>query len=375
MKQFLPVDGIPILARTLLALSRGKVVQSLIVVVPPGEEARTRAMIRHFQIPLEAEVIGGGAERQESVSLGLQRVNPITDFVVIHDGVRPFVSQELLRACLRAAEAWGAAVAAIPVRETVKEVDAEGRIVRTPERRRFWVAQTPQVFRYDLIVEAHRRAREEGFVGTDDSSLVERLGVKVKVVLGSPENIKITTPEDLLLAEQLVKSRVWSRGSVIRVGIGFDAHPLVEGRRLILGGVEIPFERGLLGHSDADVLLHAVIDALLGAAGLGDIGAHFGPEDPRCKDASSLLLLEEAWQKIAARGFAISNIDATLIASAPRLSSFLEGMRKNIVQILGIEAERVNIKATTANGLGPLGAGEGIGAFAVALLVSKEGEA
>lgn len=161
----------------------------------------------------------------------------------------------------------------------------------------------------------------------------------------------------------------------MRVGIGFDAHPLVEGRRLILGGVEIPFERGLLGHSDADVLLHALIDALLGAAGLGDIGAHFGTEDPRYKDASSLLLLEEAWQKIAALGFAVVNIDATLIASAPRLSSFLEGMRKNISQILRLEAERVNVKATTANCLGLLGAGEGIGAFAVASLASREGEA
>lgn len=210
LKQFLPLDGIPILARTLLALSKGGAVHSLVVVVPPGEEARTRDMIRHFQIPLEAEVIGGGAERQESVYLGLQRAKSITDLVVIHDGVRPFVSQELLQACLREAEAWGAAVAAIPVKETIKEVDEEGLILRTPERRRLWAAQTPQVFRYDLIVEAYRRAREEGFVGTDDSSLVERLGVKVKVVLGSPDNIKITTSEDLVLAEQLIKSGVWS---------------------------------------------------------------------------------------------------------------------------------------------------------------------
>lgn len=205
LKQFLPLDGIPILARTLLALSKGGAVHSLVVVVPPGEEARTRDMIRHFQIPLEAEVIGGGAERQESVYLGLQRAKSITDHVVIHDGVRPFVSQELLQACLREAEAWGAAVAAIPVKETIKEVDEEGLILRTPERRRLWAAQTPQVFRYDLIVEAYRRAREEGFVGTDDAALVERLGVKVRVVLGSPDNIKITTPEDLVLAEQLVK--------------------------------------------------------------------------------------------------------------------------------------------------------------------------
>lgn len=205
LKQFLPLDGIPILARTLLALSKGGAVQSLVVVVPPGEEARGMELIHRFQIPVEAEVVEGGAERQESVYLGLQRAKPITDLVVIHDGVRPFVSQELLQACLREAEAWGAAVAAIPVKETIKEVDEEGLILGTPERRRLWAAQTPQVFRYDLIVEAHRRAREEGFVGTDDAALVERLGVKVKVVLGSPDNIKITTPEDLVLAEQLVK--------------------------------------------------------------------------------------------------------------------------------------------------------------------------
>lgn len=160
----------------------------------------------------------------------------------------------------------------------------------------------------------------------------------------------------------------------MRVGIGFDAHPLVEGRRLLLGGVEIPFDNGLLGHSDADVLLHAVIDALLGAAGLGDIGAHFGTDDPRYKDASSLLLLEEAWQRISALGFTVVNIDATLVASAPRLSGFLERMRNNVARSLGTEAERVNVKASTANRLGLLGAGEGIAAFAVASLALKRGD-
>lgn len=209
-KQFLPLKGIPIVVRTLLALVRSELIQHLIVVVPPGEEARGCELVRRFEIPREVEVVEGGEERQESVYRGLQRARATTDLVVIHDGVRPFLSQGLLEACIQEAAVWGAAVAAVPAKETIKEV-REGVVFETPQRGRLWIAQTPQTFRYPLLLEAHRRAQTEGFLGTDDASLAERIGVKVRIVQGSYENIKITTPGDLLFAEQLLDREALTR--------------------------------------------------------------------------------------------------------------------------------------------------------------------
>jgi len=208
-KQFLPLDGVPLLARTLLALLRSEVITSFVIVVPPGQETLCREIVARFLTSVEAEVVGGGAERQESVYCGLMRVKSTTDLVVVHDGVRPFVPPELLCTCLKEAELWGAAVAAVPAKETLKQVDGEGFVTGTPERRTLWIDQTPQAFCYDLIIKAHWLARVERFVGTDDAVLVERLGARVKVVLGSYDNIKITTPQDLFLAEQLLRQGVF----------------------------------------------------------------------------------------------------------------------------------------------------------------------
>lgn len=206
-KQFAPLRGVPILIRTLNALAHNDLIQHLVVVVPPGEEAWVEDLARRFEIPRPIEFVGGGRERQESVYLGLMRAKATTDLIVIHDGVRPFLSPTLLEACVREAERWGAAVVAVPVKETIKEVEG-GFVLGTPERDKLWIAQTPQAFHYPLILEAHRLARAQGFLGTDDTSLVERLGAKVRIVPGSYENIKITTPEDLLLAERFIEREV-----------------------------------------------------------------------------------------------------------------------------------------------------------------------
>lgn len=202
-KQFFPLRGVPILIRTLAALTRNDLIRHLIVVVPPGEESWGQTLARRFEITREVEFVAGGKERQESVYLGLMRAKATTDLVVIHDGVRPFLSAGLLEACVREAERWGAAVVAVPVKETIKEVEGSF-VMGTPERDRLWIAQTPQAFHHPLILEAHRLARDQGFLGTDDTSLVERLGAKVRIVPGSYENIKITTPEDLLLADRFI---------------------------------------------------------------------------------------------------------------------------------------------------------------------------
>ena len=296
---------------------------------------------------------------------------------MVHDAVRPLCDREVMKRVLN--EAWkkGAAVPCLPATETIQRVSRKGRVLSTPPRQELHSIQTPQAFHAGILRSALDKAHEEGFLGTDESSVVRWAGHPVVVVPGSPDNIKITRPLDLEIAELLISKKmgkgegITMHESGLRIGHGIDYHRLVEGRRLILGGVEIPYERGLAGHSDADVLSHAVCDAVLGAAGLGDIGRHFPDTDPSNRDRSSLEFLREVKGKIEAAGWRIRNVDATLLAQQPRLAPHMPAMRKNIAESLGLDTEEVNIKATTTEGLNAEGRGEGMSAQAIALLCGK----
>jgi len=309
--------------------------------------------------------VPGGARRQDSVTAGLDEVGDAA-IVVVHDGARPFAEPSLFTSVVRAvANGADAAIAAVPVTDTLKRV-VDGRVVQTLDRTAFALAQTPQAFRRAALETALATAATRGATVTDEATLVEEMGGTVVVVPGDASNLKLTNPEDLAVAQAIAQSRGAARQPPVRTGIGYDVHKLVPGRRLLLGGVEIPFDRGLDGHSDADALLHAIADALLGAAALGDIGAHFPPTDPAFKNADSLVLLAAVGALLVATGYHVLNVDATVIAEAPRLMPYVERMRAAIAGSLSLDVDQVGVKATTNEGMGFPGRGEGIAALAVA---------
>ncbi len=279
---------------------------------------------------------------------------------MIHDAARPLVSDGLIRRTIEAAAGTGAAIAAVRASDTVKRADADGRIVGTLPRDEIYLAQTPQAFRVHVLRDALALTGD----ATDEAALAERAGHPVQVVDGDPRNLKITTAEDLETAERLLNSGA----GVMRIGNGYDLHRLVAGRPLILGGVDIPFEKGLLGHSDADVICHAVTDAILGAAGAGDIGRHFPDTDPAWKDANSLDLLRRAMAVVAAAGYAVSNVDVVVVAQRPKLAPHVDAIRASVAAALGCDRAQVSVKGKTNEGVDSIGAGESIAAHAVALL-------
>ena len=303
-------------------------------------------------------VVRGGATRAESVRSGLSAADG--ELVAIHDAARPFVSEDVINAALDAAALTGAAAPAVPVKDTIK-IASHGVVTATPDRASLYAVQTPQCFRRELYLKALGVVTgEKARAVTDDCSLFELAGLPVQLTAGDYSNLKITTREDLPAPAKGEKN--------MRIGHGYDVHKLVENRKLILGGVEIPYEKGLLGHSDADVLLHAISDALLGAAALGDIGKHFPDTDPRYEGADSLMLLHEVGNLLAEAGYTIGNIDATILCQAPKLAPHIPTMRKNIAQTLNLPEDRVSVKATTEEHLGFTGEGLGIAAHAVAMI-------
>ncbi len=306
-------------------------------------------------------VVAGGATRRESVAAAFSAAAAAADFVVIHDAARPLVSAALIERTVQAAIDGGAAIAALRIHDTVKRGDSAGVIVGTVPRDGLFAAQTPQAFRVDVLRRA--LAAFPGGEATDEAMLVERLGEPVTLVDGDPGNIKITTAEDLQMAEALLTSRTGPR-----VGTGYDLHRLVLGRPLVLAGLTIPFEKGLAGHSDADAVCHAVTDALLGATGLGDIGRHFPDTDPTWKDADSMALLARIVERIEAEGFAIGNVDVTVIAERPKLAPHADAMRASLARVLRVDVSRVSVKGKTNEKVDAVGAGEAIAVHAVALV-------
>lgn len=327
------------------------------------------------------DVIEGGTERQDSVANAVRYLSTIgldaDDRVLIHDGARPLVTGAIIDRCLESLTHYQAAVPGVPVKETVKKVQ-DGIVLGTLERDQLRAVQTPQGFRFGVLQQAHWQAHADGFQGTDDVSLAERIGIPVLLFEGDYRNIKVTTPEDLVVAAAYLDQKGESAmdqscgggasPGTFRVGIGFDVHAFQEGRPLFLGGIQIPSHMGLQGHSDADVLLHAIIDALLGAAGLNDIGRQFPDSDPKFKDVRSTELLKAAAALVKNEGYSIVNIDAVVITQQPRISSFADAMKEKIAGILGISSGQVGIKGKTTEGLGFEGRGEGITAQAVASL-------
>lgn len=307
-------------------------------------------------------MVDGGDTRQDSVYNALQAVPREAVWIAVHDAVRPYFSLRTFHSVLEAAFERGAAICGVPPSDTIKITDKGGTddfpsVVRTLDRNSLVAVQTPQVFAAGLYRRAHETARRDGFVGTDDSSLVERLGVKVAVVPGERTNTKITYPEDLVRYGERV------------TGLGYDVHPLVTGRKCVIGGVEIPSDKGLMGHSDADVLVHSVMDALLGALGKGDIGQHFPDSDPQYKGASSIDLLSRLWAELKEVS-SVVNVDSVVIAESPRIMPHAAKIRENIAGALECPPQRISVKATTAEGLGAIGRGEGIAAYCVATLVT-----
>lgn len=362
-KAFVAVAGVPMLLHAARRVALSPEVGRIVVVVGALDVDRARVLLMQHGVRNVTAVVPGGAHRQDSVFAGLSHLGE-APVAVVHDGARPLVPPDVVTAVIQAAAEAGAASAGLPVRETVKLVDgADAR--QTLDRDRLWVAHTPQAFRTALLREAHHRAKAEGFYGTDDAVLVERLGYAVRMVEDSPRNLKVTVPADLDLAEAYAGQR-----QIVRTGIGYDAHRLALGRLLRVGGVEIPWPRGLAGHSDADVLAHAIMDALLGGAGLGDLGRHFPPGDPAFRGADSIELLRRVAAMAAGAGWRVVHVDSTVLAEAPRLAPYIPQMRERLAAALGVDSSTVNVKATTTEGMGAIGRGEGIAAHAVATLIN-----
>lgn len=361
---FAEIAGKPILVHTLSVFESCDAVGEIIIVTGEDDIEAAGDLVGRFGFTKVRHIVPGGAQRQDSVSRGLQRVTH--DVVAIHDAARPMVTCDIIERSIREAETVGACITAVPVIDTIKSAKSEASrapiVTGTVDRSNLYAVQTPQTFRTDLIRRAYESAFAEGFYATDDAALVERLGEKVSIVQGSYDNIKITTPSDVDLASMKLG------GSHSRTGIGFDVHALVEGRKLILGGVEIPFEKGLAGHSDADVLVHAIMDALLGAAALGDIGRHFPDTDPTYKGISSMKLLSHVGKLLSSEGWRVSNVDAVLICERPKIASRVPDMVRGIADCLGVEPGRISVKGTTTEHLGFTGRGEGIACQAVASL-------
>ncbi|MBV9981300.1 bifunctional 2-C-methyl-D-erythritol 4-phosphate cytidylyltransferase/2-C-methyl-D-erythritol 2,4-cyclodiphosphate synthase [Bradyrhizobium sp.] len=309
---------------------------------------------------------GGGATRQQSVCAGLEALNAHKpDIVLIHDAARPFVSSEVISRAIEAASRSGAAIPVVPVTDTVKLVDASGHIEATPDRARLRIAQTPQAFRFDVILDAHRRAAREGRADfTDDAALAEWAGLTVATFEGDVANMKMTTPEDFLREE----ARLASQLGDIRIGTGYDVHAFGAGNHVMICGVKVPHSKGFLAHSDGDVGLHALVDAILGALADGDIGSHFPPSDPQWKGASSDRFLKYAVDRVAAHGGRIANVEVTMICERPKIGPLRDVMRARIAEISGVDISRVAVKATTSERLGFTGREEGIAATASATI-------
>ena len=366
-KQFLELAGESILIRTLRVFLDHPAIDSVVVALPVEHlESGKKQIFDTFSTDQQQLIVTcGGDTRQQSVYNGLTALPASIKGVLVHDGARPMLAAAVIDRCIAGIQEHGAVIAAVPVKDTLKEVDGT-RVLRTVDRARLWQAQTPQAMQRQLLEQAYRHADDTRFSGTDEASLLEHAGITVAVVEGSEQNIKITRPEDLAIASGLLQTET----TMLKIGHGFDAHRLVEQRKLILGGVDIPYHLGLAGHSDADVLTHALMDAILGALGAGDIGRHFPDTDDNYRDADSLELLARVMKLAHEQQLQLGNADMTIICQKPRLAAHLPTMRANLARVCNADENRINIKATTTENMGFAGRGEGISTHAVVLMQS-----
>jgi 2-C-methyl-D-erythritol 4-phosphate cytidylyltransferase/2-C-methyl-D-erythritol 2,4-cyclodiphosphate synthase len=358
------IADVPVIIRTLRSIRAVPGWQSIVLVVNPEIRDSVRDLVDREPGNREITIIEGGELRQDSVWAGIEAVGNV-DIVVIHDGARPLVSPHLIESTIMAVrDGADAAIAAVLVTDTLKR--KSGKAIETVDRTDLWRSQTPQAFRMTTLRTSLAEAKRRDLTLTDESMAIERTGGQVILVPGDEKNLKLTNPGDAHLMEAILHGDRKRVSTAPRTGIGYDVHRLVPGRRLMLGGLEIPFDHGLDGHSDADVLLHAIADAILGACAQGDIGRHFPPSDAAYRDISSLVLLERVNEIVAAQGFRVVNIDATIIAEAPQIGPYAEQLQKTIGAALGVEFSAVSVKATTNEGLGFAGRREGIAAMAIA---------
>ncbi|MDQ0352394.1 2-C-methyl-D-erythritol 4-phosphate cytidylyltransferase/2-C-methyl-D-erythritol 4-phosphate cytidylyltransferase/2-C-methyl-D-erythritol 2,4-cyclodiphosphate synthase [Alkalibacillus filiformis] len=371
-KQLITLGDRPLIAHTLQVFEDDPWCSAIYLVVHLDEQVVMQDIVNEHGFSKVVKFVSGGLERQHSVK---HAVDSLTDEMItfVHDGARPFVSQEELHKLYEATVLHGAAFLATRVTDTIKQV--EGHEVKTLDRSKLYQAQTPQAFTYKWLTEAHDYAAENKEVATDDVALLELISKNAAVVEGSYHNFKLTTREDIQKAENMLKinrqGNYKEDPSLFRIGQGFDVHQLVEGRPCIIGGVTIPYEKGLLGHSDADVLLHTIADAALGAIGEGDIGKHFPDTDPQYEGLDSKELLQEVWNKVEQSGYTLVNVDCTIMAQAPKMAPYIEEMRSVIANLLQADLNQVNVKATTTEKLGFTGRKEGIASQAVILLQQR----
>lgn len=360
-KQLLDIGGRTMLQRSVEAFTAHARVDDVVVVLPRGLAASPPSWLAAAP---HVRIVTGGERRQDSVANAFDAVARDVDVVLVHDAARPFVSGALISRAIDAAAAHGAAIAALPVTDTVKRVvPGRGEIAATIPREEIFLAQTPQAFRREVLAAAVALGRA-GADATDEAALAERAGHPVHVVEGDPENVKITTPGDLEAARRGAPPLA----PTSRAGTGYDLHRLVEGRTLVLGGITVPAERGALGHSDADVVCHAATDAILGAACLGDIGRHFPDDDQAWKDASSIHLLRRAAAMVREAGYEVENLDVVVVLERPRIAPFLDRIRDGVAEACSVTSDRVSVKGKTNEGVDAVGRGEAIAAHAVALL-------
>ncbi|WP_398481660.1 bifunctional 2-C-methyl-D-erythritol 4-phosphate cytidylyltransferase/2-C-methyl-D-erythritol 2,4-cyclodiphosphate synthase [Tardiphaga sp.] len=362
-KQYRTIGGRPVIARAMEPFCAHPQVFAVQPITNPDDVALFNEAVTglRYQVPAN-----GGATRQASVHAGLEALaDQAPDIVLIHDAARPFVSPAVIERAIAAAQITGAAVPTAPVVDTIKVVNDKGHVEATPERAKLRIAQTPQAFRFDVILAAHRRAAAEGRDDfTDDAALAEWAGLTVATFEGDPANMKLTTPEDFSREE----ARLAASLGDIRMGTGYDVHAFGDGDHLMICGVRVPHTRGFLAHSDGDVGLHALVDAILGALADGDIGSHFPPSDDKWKGAASDKFLEYAVGRVTARGGKIANLEVTLICERPKIGPLRDAMRTRISEISGVPVSRVAVKATTSERLGFTGREEGIAATAAATI-------
>ncbi len=369
-KLALEIGGRSVLRHSLEVVDRSPLVGGAVVVAHETKITDISESIANSGFSMPIRVVSGGARRQDSVRNGIEELDRAqieSEFIAVHDAARPFVTEDMLERGLAAARHVGAAIPVVPLKDTIKRVE-HGIVVDTPDRESMFSVQTPQVFRAEILRAAHQTVEADV---TDDASMVEVAGGLVATFEGAYENIKITTPSDIAIARAIAAGSPgdWTYQS----GIGFDGHKLVDGGPLKLGGCEIDFDMHLQGHSDGDVLLHTVASAILGAAGMGDLGGRFPSTDPKYAAADSSLFIRHAIQEANEMGWQIVHLDATVIAQRPRLAAHVPNFEANIAGEMDTEVERVNVKVTSTDEVGAIGQGEGIAAQAIVTLRRQSG--